>query len=79
MSVETQKKSPTELLVYQTELLEQILATQKQIIDDQVKWAGAETKWLQLIDNHTKNISTILSIIFILSILAGLLYSCGIL
>ena len=76
-----QKKSPTELLAYQTELLEQILAAQKQISVMQIKFDEAQIAWLKSIDNRTsqqlgylKNINivaTILGILLILSFCGG--------
>jgi hypothetical protein len=89
MNIETQKKSPTLLLAYQTELLEQILTAQKGIGDMQNKFDEAQIAWLKSIDNrvnqqigYLKNINTvatILGILLLLSICAGALNILGML
>jgi len=82
MTIEPHKKSPTELLAYQTELLERISATQQQFLEKQQQIAEAQISWLKSIDEranrqimYLKNINsvaTIFGILLILSICAGI-------
>ena len=89
MDILSPKKSPTELLAYQTELLEQILTAQKRIIEGQNKWSAEQIDWLKIIDNRVskqlgliKNINTVatvLGILLLLSFCAGVLNILGML
>ncbi len=81
MTIEPSKKSPTELLAYQTELLERIAATQQQLLEKQYQIAEAQNQWLKSIDDrvnrqsrYLSNINNIVSmfgIVLILSICIG--------
>ena len=53
--MDEEKKTPEELFAYQTELLEQIAANQRQILDAQDRISIAQGEWLKSIDGRVKD------------------------
>lgn len=80
MTIEPSKKSPAELLAYQTELLERIATTQQQLLEKQHQIAVTQIQWLKAIDDRVNQqnkylsnintVSTIFGVVLILSICA---------
>jgi len=83
MSIEPADKTPTEWLTHQTELLEQIVAAQQQIMRNQHKNSDDQIDWLESINEQAKiqtgflkninTVATLLGVLLLLSI-CGWLY-----